>query len=100
MTQIKAKTDSSASSVGAYLDTRGITLVNMIDPVDGSTLTGLDLAQVKALVGLLQAAERKIANVNAYADDRSQYLNGTCGSMRVAGDLYEITGATPFWSRR
>ena len=82
------------------LDARGLTVVNMIDPVDGSTVAGLDLEQLAVLVDTLEVMERTIAKVNAYADDRSMYMNGTCGSMRVASDLYTITGATTRWDRQ
>lgn len=82
------------------LDAKGLTVVNMIDPVDGSTVAGLDLEQLAVLVDTLEAMERTIAKVNAYADDRSMYMHGTCGSMRVASDLYAITGATASWNRQ
>ncbi|QCS26959.1 hypothetical protein SEA_MUSETTA_12 [Microbacterium phage Musetta] len=93
------KTDALVNHVGLYLDGKGLTITNTIDPVDGSTVVGLDLQQLSKLVDMLKEKERIIAKVNGYADDRGRQRLGTCGSQRVASDLYQITGAEAIWDR-
>ncbi|AXC36119.1 hypothetical protein SEA_NECROPHOXINUS_12 [Microbacterium phage Necrophoxinus] len=94
------KTDALVNHVGLYLDGKGLTITNTIDPVDGSTVVGLDLQQLSKLVDMLKEKERIIAKVNAYADDRGRQREGrVCGSRRVASDLYQITGAPTIWER-
>lgn len=98
------KTDALVNHVGLYLDGKGLTITNMIDPVDGSTVVGLDIQQLSKLVDMLKEKERIIAKVNGYADDRARHGGTRAGgttvnSLRIASDLYQITGAPTFWAR-
>lgn len=93
-------TNALENHVSAYLDTKGLTATYTIDPVDGSRVVGLDMAQLSVLVDMLKAAERTIAQVNGYADDRGRRLAGRAvGSLRVASDLWKITGSKTIWER-
>lgn len=93
-------TNALENHVSAYLDGKGLTTTFTIDPVDGSRVVGLDLGQLSVLVDMLKKAEGIVAKVNAYADDRGRQRLGTCGSQRVALDLYQITGAEAIWDRK
>lgn len=94
------KTNALENHVSAYLDTKGLTTTYTIDPVDGSRVVGLDIGQLSVLADMLKKAERIIAQVNRYADDRAGYgAPRMASSMRIASDLYQITGAPTSWER-
>lgn len=98
------KTSAVENHVSAYLDTKGLTTTYTIDPVDGSRVVGLDLGQLSVLVDMLKEKERIIAKVNGYADDRARHGGTRAGgttvnSLRIASDLYQITGAPTIWAR-
>lgn len=93
-------TNALENHVSAYLDTKGLTTTYTIDPVDGSRVVGLDIGQLSVLVDMLKKAEGIVAKVNGYADDRARYgMRGSVPSVRVAGDLWQITGSKTIWER-